>query len=184
MRKKVIAVLCCIVMSISSICVVSGAAKYSPSSPYTEKYTVVRNGVSYDAVAYRRTGFETMNGYTLDGHISIVKPTNSSANFKHCAVDCVFTSETRASSRYNLTVFNTPSSGVSTDLKSEMAVVASSTGASLLPNNQNSITKSATNYKLSNSVFVDTSSGVTLYGTYWTYKNGYSYRVPSFVVSY
>lgn len=176
MSKKIISVICCVVMIISSICVVS-AATYS-SSYYTEEYIVNRNGISYNGVAHRKTGFDSKSGYTLDGHISIVKP--KTANFKHCAVDCVFTTGTRTESRYKKTVFNTPSSGVTASLSSEMVVVSTATGGTLIPK----ATKNTTNYKLSNTAYVNTSSDVTLYGAYWTYKNGVTYKVPSFVLRY
>lgn len=180
--KKIVAIISCLVMGIST-CVVANAATYSPSSSYyTQRYIVNRNGVSYNGTAHRRTGMHSEKGYTLDGHISIIKP--DSGNFKHCAVDCVFTYESRTASRYNSTVFNTPSSGISVTLSSVMSVVNTSTGVNVLPGGKSEITKVSTNYKMSNSSYVDTTSGITLYGNYWTYKNGTTYKVPSFVVRY
>ena len=122
------------------------------------------------------------SSHTLDGHISIAAP--QGGNFKLCAVDCLFTDEHRASSRFILSIFNVPQSGVTVTLHSEMVAVLTSTGQTILPNNQTSIVRNDTSYKMSNSCYVETTNAVTLYGTYWTYKDGISYRVPSFVVRY
>lgn len=184
--KKLIAVVSCIVMGVSSSIVANADAKYAPtssSSYYTEEYIVNRNGVSYNGTAHRRTGIDVVGINALDGHISIVKPTGG--NFKHCAVDCVFTLKiVFLSSRYNSTVFNTPSSGVSTTLYSEMVALNTNTGLTVLPNKLDVKKLSTTNYKMSNSSYVDTTSGVTLYGAYWTNYNGTSYKVPSYLVRY
>lgn len=180
--KSFVAVVSCLTIGLST-CLVANAATYSPSSSYyTEQYMIYGNGQYYNGTAHRRTGFHSENGYTLDGHITVVKPTGG--NFKHCAVDCVFTKESRTASRYNSSVFNTPESGVSTTLSSVMTVLNTSTGESVLPGGEAELKMSTTNYKMSNGSYVNTTSGVTLYGNYWTYYNGTSYKVPSFLVRY
>lgn len=161
-----------------------GAATYAPvdssgysSSYYTENYIVNRNGKSYSGVARRRTGFISSGGYTLDGHISVIKPTSGS--FKHCAVDCVFTRGTRTYSRYNSSVFNTPTTGITGNIDSAISVMKTSSGTHLYDKD-----KSTTSYKLSNSTYVDTTEALTVYGTYAVYYNGVTRKVSSYVLRY
>lgn len=177
--KKIIALMIGVV-SLVGLSVPVKAATYAPvdsSKYYTQTYTLNRNGVSYKGNARRRTGFVSSSGYTLDGNISIAKPVGGS--FSYCTVDSVFVTGMPSYSRYNLSVFNTPASGVKTTIDSNILVTRQSDGRQLYAK-----TNKSNSYKYSNSVYVDTTEKLNIYGYYSTRYNGMTFVVSTYSLQY
>lgn len=184
MKAKKIVALVIGVVSLVGISVPAKAETYAPvdsasdsSRYYTETYTVNRGGISYKGNARRRTGFVSFSGYTLDGNISIVKAVGG--NFSRCSVDCVFVTGMSGKSRYNSSVFNTPSKGIKTKIDSSISVMKTSSGKHLYDKS-----KSVNDYKLGNRYYADTTEQLTVYGTYSSYYNGLTHIVNSYVTRY
>lgn len=162
--KKIIALMIGAV-SLVGLSVPAKAATYAPvdssadsSKYYTQTYTLNRNGVSYKGNARRRTGFVSSSGYTLDS---------------------VFVTGMASYSRYNLSVFNTPASGVKTTIDSNILVTRQSDGRQLYAK-----TNKSNSYKYSNSVYVDTTEKLNIYGYYSTRYNGMTFVVSTYSLQY
>lgn len=184
MKAKKIVALMIGVVSLVGLSVPAKAETYAPvdsasdsSKYYTETYTVNKDGVSYRGNARRRTGFVSSSGYTLDGNISIVKPVGG--KFSLCSVDCVFVTGMTGASRYNSSVFNTPTKGIKTTISSSILVTKQSNGRQLYAN-----TDKLNGYKYSNSNYVDTAEQLNIYGYYSTSYNGLTYVVSTYSLKY
>ncbi len=184
MKAKKIVALMIGVVSLVGLSVPAKAETYAPvdsasdsSKYYTETYTVNKDGVSYRGNARRRTGFMSSSGYTLDGNISIVKPVGG--KFSRCSVDCVFVTGMTGTSRYNSSVFNTPSKGIKTKIDSSISVMKTISGEHLCDQD-----RSANDYKYSNFYYADTTEQLTVFGTYRSYYNGLTHVVHSYVTRY
>lgn len=82
-------------------------------------------------------------------------------------------------SRYNSSVFNTPTKGITTNINSSISVMKTSNGAHIYDKNKN-----ANDYKCSNSYYANTTEQLTVFGTYRSYYNGLTHVVHSYVTRY